>query len=73
MSTAPVWQCTDEQLPAGSGALETQMHVTWAQMSTVIAEIDARGIAGVQGYGSTVELVRAVARVPSATPTLSWS
>jgi hypothetical protein len=40
------------------------LHATWAQMLSVIAEIDSRGIAAGKGYGSTVELVRAVARIP---------
>lgn len=33
-------------------------------MLSVIAEIDSRGIAAGKGYGTTVELVRAIARVP---------
>jgi hypothetical protein len=64
MSTVPVWQSGDEQLLAELGALETQLHASWAQVLTVIAEIDSRGIAAAKGYGSTVELVRAIARVP---------
>jgi len=64
MSTAPVWQSSDEQLIAELGTLETQLHATWAQMLTVVAEIDSRGLAAAKGYGSTVELVRAIARVP---------
>ena len=63
MSTAPVWQGSDAELLAELGALETQMHSTWAQMLSVVAEIDSRGTAGAVGYGTTVELVRAVARV----------
>ncbi|HXT43181.1 MAG TPA: DUF222 domain-containing protein [Pseudonocardiaceae bacterium] len=69
MPTAPVcppivWQSSDAELLAELGALETQLHATWAQMLSVIAEIDSRGIATAKGYASTVELVRAVARVP---------
>ncbi|MFN2535361.1 MAG: DUF222 domain-containing protein, partial [Pseudonocardiaceae bacterium] len=64
MSTAPVWQSSDGELLAELGALETQLHATWAQILSVIAEIDSRGIAAVKGYGTTVELVRAIARVP---------
>jgi len=69
MSTAPVcpptvWQSSDGALLAELGALETQLHATWAQMLSVIAEIDSRGIAAAKGYGTTVELVRAIARVP---------
>ena len=65
MSTAPVcpptvWQSSDAGLLAELGALETQLHATWAQMLSVIAEIDSRGIAAVRGDGSTVELVRAL-------------
>ncbi len=63
MSTAPVWQGSDAELLAELGALETRLHSTWAQMLSVIAEIDSRGTAGAVGYGTTVELVRAVARV----------
>lgn len=33
-------------------------------MRSVVAEIDSRGIAAGKGYGSTVELVRVVARIP---------
>ena len=63
MSTAPVWQGSDVELLAELVALETRLHSTWAQMLSVVAEIDSRGMAGAAGYGTTVELVRAVARV----------
>jgi hypothetical protein len=63
MSTAPVWQGSDAELLAELGALQTRLHSTWAQMLSVVAEIDSRGMAGGLGYGSTVQLVRAVARV----------
>ncbi|HEX6404742.1 MAG TPA: DUF222 domain-containing protein [Pseudonocardiaceae bacterium] len=68
MSMAPVcppavWQVSDAELLAELGALETQLHSTWAQMLSIVAEIDSRGIAAAKGYGSTVGLVRAVARV----------
>src|SRR4051794_1288872 len=68
MLTAPVcspavWQVSDAELLAELGALETQLHSTWAQMLSVVAEIDSRGTAGELGYGTTVGLVRAVARV----------
>lgn len=63
MSTAPVWQSSDSELLAELGAMETQLHSTWAQMLAIVAEIDARGMAGGLGYGNTVALVRAVARV----------
>lgn len=33
-------------------------------MLSVVAEVDSRGMAGTVGYGTTVELIRAVARVP---------
>ena len=39
------------------------MHSTWAEMLSVIAEVDSRSIAATVGYGTTLELVRAVARV----------
>src|SRR6185437_3439526 len=60
MSTVPVcpavWQGGDAELLAELDALETQLHSTWAQMLSVVAEIDSRGIAGRLGYGTTVEL-----------------
>ncbi|MGH3934790.1 MAG: DUF222 domain-containing protein [Pseudonocardiaceae bacterium] len=64
MSTASVWQGSDAELLAELRALETRLHTTWAEMLSVIAEIDSRGTAGSVGYGTTVELVRAVARIP---------
>jgi hypothetical protein len=64
MSTAPVWQSSDDQLLAELRALETQLHATWPQMLSVVAEIDSRGIAAAKGYGSTGGLVRAIARIP---------
>ncbi|HET9117524.1 MAG TPA: DUF222 domain-containing protein [Pseudonocardiaceae bacterium] len=64
MSGAPVWQSSDADLLAELGALETQMHSTWAQMLSVVAEIDSRSMAPGLGYGSTVELVRAITRIP---------
>lgn len=64
MSTALAWQSSDEQLLAELGGLETQLHATWARMLSVVAEVDFRGLAAAKGYGSTVELVRAVARIP---------
>jgi hypothetical protein len=39
------------------------MHATWATMLSVVAEIDSRGTAATVGYRSTLELLRAVARV----------
>ncbi|MGB6162672.1 MAG: DUF222 domain-containing protein [Pseudonocardiaceae bacterium] len=67
MSTAPVcppvWQGSDAEPLAELGALETRLHSTWAQMLSVVAEVDSRGVAGQVGYGTTVELVRAVSRV----------
>lgn len=64
MSTAPVWQSSDAELLAELGALETQMHSTWAKMLSVVAEIDSRTMAPELGYRSTAELVRAIARIP---------
>ncbi len=67
MSTAPVcppvWQGSDAELLAELGDLETRLHSTWAQMLSVVAEIDSRDTAAAVGYPTTVELVRAVARV----------
>jgi Domain of unknown function (DUF222)/HNH endonuclease len=64
MSTVPVWQGSDAELLAELGALETRLHSTWAEMLSVVTEIESRNIAATVGYGSTVELIRAVARVP---------
>jgi hypothetical protein len=64
MSTAPVWQSGDADLLAELSSLETHMHSTWAQMLSVVAEIDSRSMAPGLGYGTTVELVRAIARIP---------
>ncbi|MGH3786030.1 MAG: HNH endonuclease signature motif containing protein, partial [Pseudonocardiaceae bacterium] len=64
MSTAQVWQSSDAELLAELGALETRLHSTWAEMLSVVAEIDSRGTAVAAGYGTTAELIRAVARVP---------
>jgi hypothetical protein len=63
MSRAPVWQSSDADLLAELGALETQMYSTWAQMLSVVAEIESRSMAPGLRYGSTVELVRAIARI----------
>ncbi len=63
MSTAPVWQSSDEQLLAELSALETRLHSTWAEILKVIAEVDSRGTAETVGYRTTVDLVRAVGRV----------
>ncbi len=68
MSTAPVCppvrQGSDAALVAELGALETRLHSTWAQILSVVAEIDSRGTAATVGYPTTVELLRAVTRVP---------
>ncbi len=64
MSTAPVWQASDTELLAELRALESRLHSTWAEMLSVVAEVDSRGTAATVGYGTTVELIRAVARVP---------
>ncbi|MGH3944237.1 MAG: DUF222 domain-containing protein [Pseudonocardiaceae bacterium] len=66
MSMGPAWQASDDELLAELCALETRMRSTWAQMLSVVAEVDSRGIAGKEGYGTTVELVRALARVTRA-------
>ncbi|HEX4102315.1 MAG TPA: DUF222 domain-containing protein [Pseudonocardiaceae bacterium] len=63
MSTAEVWQSSDTELLAELAALETRLHSTWAEMLSVIAEVDSRGTAETAGYRTTVELVRAVGRV----------
>jgi hypothetical protein len=64
MSRAPVWQSSDADLLAGLDALETQLHSTWARMLSIVAEIDSRAMAPGLGYGNTVELMRAIARIP---------
>ncbi|MGH3845266.1 MAG: DUF222 domain-containing protein [Pseudonocardiaceae bacterium] len=58
-----MWQSSDAELLAELGALETRLHSTWAQMLSVVAEIDSRSMASGLGYRSTAELVRAIARV----------
>ncbi len=58
------WQASDQELLVELRALESRLHSTWADMLSVVAEVDSRGTAGAVGYGTTVELVRAVARVP---------
>ena len=63
MSTVAVWQDSDAALVTELGALETQLHSTWAHMLSVVAEIDSRGTATAVGYLTTVELIRAVGRV----------
>jgi hypothetical protein len=64
MSTVAVWQDSDTALVAELAALETRLHSTWTQMLSVVAEIDSRGTAATLGYPTTVELVRAIGRVP---------
>jgi hypothetical protein len=64
MSTVAVWQSSDSDVLAELGALETQMHSTWAQMLSVVAETESRSMAVGLGYGSTMELVQAIARIP---------
>jgi hypothetical protein len=63
-----VWQDSDAALVSELGALETRLHSTWAQMLSVVAEIDSRGTAATVGYPTTVELIRAVGRVPLGEP-----
>ena len=53
----------DDELLAELRPLETRTRSMRAQMLSVVAEVDSRGIAGKEGYGSTVELVRALVRV----------
>ncbi len=55
-----VWQRSDAELLAELSALETRLHSTWAEMLSVIAEVDSRGTAETVGYRTTVDLVRAV-------------
>jgi uncharacterized protein DUF222 len=64
MSAVAVWQSSDADLLTELGALEIQMHSTWAQMFSVVAEIESRSMAPGSGYGTTVKLVRAIARIP---------
>ncbi|MDQ3760749.1 MAG: HNH endonuclease [Actinomycetota bacterium] len=66
MSVVAVWQGSDAELLAELRALETRLHSTWAQMLSVLAQIKSRGTAATLGYGTTVQLVRAVARVSRA-------
>ncbi|MGB8995966.1 MAG: hypothetical protein WCC65_11730, partial [Pseudonocardiaceae bacterium] len=59
----PLWQASDAALVAELAAVETQLHSTWAQLLTVVAEIDSRDMTGL-GYKTTTDLIRAVARIP---------
>jgi hypothetical protein len=63
MSSAAVWQGSDAELLAELRALEMRLHSTWAEMLSVIAEVDSRGTAETAGYRTTVDLVRAIGRV----------
>ena len=40
------------------------MHSTWAQMLSVVTETKSRSMAVGLGYGSTIKLVQAIARIP---------
>ena len=64
MSAVAVWQSSDSDVLAELGALETQMHSTWAQMLSVVTETESRAMAPGLGYGSTIKLVQAIARIP---------
>lgn len=50
-----MYQVSDAELLAELQTLETQLHATWAQMLSVVAEIDSRGAAATVGYRSTLE------------------
>ncbi|MDQ4021962.1 MAG: hypothetical protein M3257_10155 [Actinomycetota bacterium] len=63
MSTVSVWQGSEADLLSELRALESRLRSTWAEMLSVIAEVDSRGTAATVGYGTTLELVRAVTRV----------
>lgn len=63
MSVESTWQASDAELLVELREWETRMRSTWAQMLSVVAEIDSRGIAGKEGYGTTIDLIRALARV----------
>ncbi|HEV7831132.1 MAG TPA: hypothetical protein VGP04_20280 [Pseudonocardiaceae bacterium] len=55
MSTVAVWQSSDADVLAELGALETQMHSTWAQMLSVVTETESRSMAVGLGYGGLSE------------------
>ncbi len=55
MSTVPGWQASDQELLAELRTLESRLHSTWAEMLSVVAEVDSRRIAATVGYGTTVE------------------
>ncbi|MDQ2789850.1 MAG: DUF222 domain-containing protein, partial [Actinomycetota bacterium] len=63
MSTTAVRQGSDAELLAELAALETRLRATWAEMLSVIAEVDSRGTATAVGYTNTIDLVCAVGRV----------
>src|ERR1051326_8385326 len=60
-----VWQASDMELLAELRTVESRMHSLWAEMLSVVAEVESRGIAGKEGYGTTVQLIRALCRVPA--------
>lgn len=60
-----VWQASDAELLAELRTVESRMHSLWAEMLSVVAEVESRGIAGKEGYGTTVQLIRALCRVPA--------
>lgn len=59
-----VWQASDVELLAELGAVQSRMRSLWAEMLSLVAEVDSRGIAGKEGYGTTVALIQALCRVP---------
>ncbi|HEX4100286.1 MAG TPA: DUF222 domain-containing protein [Pseudonocardiaceae bacterium] len=61
MSTAAVWQDSDATLVAELAALEIRLHSTWAQMLSVVAEIDSPGTAATLGYPTLPATAVAVA------------
>jgi hypothetical protein len=53
-----VWRLADTELLAELRETQRQTNLLYARALALIAEIDARDVAGREGYGTTIELIR---------------
>jgi hypothetical protein len=53
-----VWRLADTELLGELRAVQRQTNLLYARALALIAEIDARDVAGREGYGTTIELIR---------------
>jgi hypothetical protein len=60
------WQLTDTELLAELRETQRQTNLLFGRTLALIAEIDARDVAGCEGYGTTVELIRDAQNVTRA-------